>query len=180
MGRNCNTNHLSEFRTDEDCEHTQEHLGSRDLELQERSRERQTHQDFLKLSRMPKMYRGHLDDLEGQTARVAEKRPSRVQNEQRAFKLLNTAGHDCAGILPEPRPIEVLCTRGESVRVMPSQDNHGRQGMRSCSRKLAAAEFYSRQYHQGRLGGGKRGGGGRSSAVVDEVALAELMRELGI
>lgn len=47
----------------------------------------------------------------------------------------------CAVGLPRHEAKEL--GKPETVRVMPSQDARGRQGMRSCSRKLATAALYS-------------------------------------
>lgn len=95
-------------------------------------------------------------------------------DEMRQFRVLNLQGHmdACTAGLPSQERWEGVPV-GLKKSVMPSQDVRGRQGMRSCSRKLEVASIYAVS---------RRNTGGRApkaTQVIDEAELEKALREIG-
>lgn len=158
MSQACKTEHMLEFRHDEDCEHNMVHESIEDHKYDEV----QSEAWFKKLT----MFKpGELvrDDY----------RLNSMQDLARENRLLRTKGDWDSVDMPEPRPIEKKALRVVHEGEMPSQDG---QGVRNYSGKLKRAEFYGRQWHRGKAGRPK-GSGGRG-AVANEAKLAEALRML--
>jgi hypothetical protein len=62
--------------------------------------------------------------------------------------------------------------RWQGTRTTASMESQDGLGVRSCSRKLARAEFYSTRYH--------RRAGTRGTSEVDQAELEKVLRELGV
>jgi hypothetical protein len=104
--------------------------------------------------------------------------PVELLEERRVYKVLQLRGDWDSVVAGTPKYEQ---WEGKVVglkhNIMPSQDTHGKQGMRNTSRKIETAEFYSSRWHRKR-GGRTRGSGTRAEA--DPVALAEVLKELGL
>lgn len=110
------------------------------------------------------------------TGLCEQEKRGNVVNTRRAWRVRTMAlgEHDWDTVaVGLPRHEVPQLDRPRTVRVMPSQDVRGPQGMRNCSRKLETAEMYSSRYHV-RSRSGSRG----SSSEVDYEALAEVMKGL--
>jgi hypothetical protein len=135
---------MREFRTDEECAHDRVHRSSREIERDERT----------------KLPKGHGTHAWSSTQAFT------VTEELRQAKLKRLRGDmDAVSVgLDTPR------WRGTRMTVeMPSLDG---RGVRSCSRKLAAAEFYGPRWH-------RRNGGGSKRSEANEEELARVLAELG-
>lgn len=100
-------------------------------------------------------------------ARAQEHQGHEVHEEVRRAKLFRLSG-DGQGVTVGLDTPKWKGTRTEANMV--SQDG---QGVRSCSRKLARAEFYSSRWH-------RRAASTRGTSEVNEVELKKALEELGL
>lgn len=141
----CDGEHMREFRTLEECTHDRLHRSSIEMERDEKT----------------KLPKGHGTHVWSSTQAFT------VTQELRQAKALSLRGDmdNVSQGLDTPR------WQGRRMTVeMPSQDG---AGVRSCSRKLAVAEFYGPRWHR------RNSGRGSTRTEANQEELARALAELG-